>query len=346
MNLSAWTLIFLVFIVPAVSFLAAFEMSARCRRSVQADGVTGILPLFVIALLINLILLSLDQVFAADALKDFAEAMVAAPCANGADIDGCEDALKEALSTAWTYGAAAITLSAVSGALLSKLIVWGVLPFGFYYGPLYPIIKGFFRRHIIVTVVSKVVVKTEKMTEESRGGGAYTMKSGEKTELPVMYRGRLDELRLDHKGRIEYVSLLGAGKALFVPPKAESKVKQHARDYFVAIGEDERAIGVLSEDEHLRRKNELRDQVSAQVAQMAHAKKMKMLEPRLVIEGEDIQNVFLAQVGQAPIDQSWRRLKQFVLARGAILAGAILVVALVVGAFILGTNTALAPSLP
>lgn len=287
-----------LFVAPGLAFLMAFAAAARCRRRTQSDGVRSLIEIFLTAAVIHLLFLSVSQFFSDDPIKDLAELFTSEPCAAAAAtsemVRECRRDIGDMLSTAWSYGMLVVILAAVAGFCLSKLIAWNVVQLGFYYGPLYPVIRGFYRRHIIVTIISKVTVEATKR-EEIEDGGVKT-KREETLKTPIMYRGRLDELRLDHAGKIEYISLLSAGKALFIPPVRPEKVA-HARDFFFEIGLDETSAGGISEDELY----ELR--VKAHTLEVAQPRP----ESRLIVEGEDIQNVYLGRVGVAPLDSGVRR---------------------------------------
>ncbi len=293
MSASVWTWLLFLFVAPGFAFLTAFSLAARCRRQTQPDGLRNVLTIFITAAVFHILVLTVSNLTSKDQLKEIAQILTLRPCIPTAGVDACQSDLSNLIGAAWEYGVWVVGSATFAGLLISKLVAWGWVKIGFFYGPLYPIIRGFLRRHIIVTVISKVATKAVTRTKSiDRDESSVT------TDTLVMYRGLLDELRLDHNGRIEYLSLLEAGKGPFVAPKMPEKIA-HASDFFEPIGKDETLNRSPIADDELEKLQKKASEITTGVLRLPP-------DSRLIIEGEDIQNVWFARVSPSAVDAGWR----------------------------------------
>lgn len=261
MPVSIWTFAFFAFVAPGFTYLQVFAAFARIRRAASSDVLVNALTFFLAALATNLIVYLLDTTLLGNTfLEQIAGALTNPPCGpdatNPEAAQNCQAALAGYVGLVFWYTVFAAIVSSTIACCVSHLIAWGHIPLGvYYYGPLYPIIRGVPRREVIATVATRLSVKVSQLNNTIQP-------PSRDVELPVMYRGWLDEVKLTASGRIEYISLSNPVKSLFDPP-----LDGHVKAPFIRIGKDEENVRL----------------------------------DRILVEGADIQNFYFAQL-DAPLD--------------------------------------------
>ena len=185
------TLLALCASAPGLAFVLSFVAMSRLRRQLRSDPILALSALVVGSVVAGLLTLAFMDW---RDIKPSAADLVTVFSRKASTTIEVEAQLATAIDYAIVYLLLSITVGALVGGLLSKLVVWGVIRSDFYHGSLYAFRSGFFRKQVFAKVLTNVRF----------AGDEY-----------LIYSGVLDDVQMSPSGRIEYVALKFPEKALY-----------------------------------------------------------------------------------------------------------------------------------